>query len=139
MLCVFVLIGCGARHAVEDAEAVVKAHEEYAKASNLEGVLSNAADDLVTLIPGMPLLKGKDAFGNFYAGMLAIGKWEFVHEFDGAEVVGDAVILHGIAKGTLTKPDSAVVPIANNFMMVLKYAPDGKMKFWRVTFAASLQ
>jgi len=133
------LLGCATRHPVEDAKSVAKSHEDFAKAGNLDGVLSNFADDFVGLVPGMPLVKGKDAARKFYGGVLSTSKSEFVHEYDGAEIVGDAVILHGIAKGTLTKPDSSVAPFANNFIMVLKYQSDGRMKFWRVAFAPSSQ
>ena len=131
------LLGCSSRHPVEDAKAVLKSHEEYAEAGNLDGVISNMADDIVGMAPGMPLVKGRDAYRAFYSNVFKMGKSEFVHEYDGAEIVGYAVILHGIGKGTLTKPDSSVVPFTNNFIIVLKYQPDGKMKVWRATFAPS--
>lgn len=137
LICLF--IGCATRHPIEDAKAVAKSHEEYAKAGNLDGIMSNMADDVVALASGIPLLKGKDAVRKFYTGMLASGKSEFVHEYDGAEIVGDVVILHGIGKGTLTNPDSTVAQFANNFILVLKYQSDGKMKFWRAAFAPSSQ
>ena len=129
------LLGCATRHPIEDAKVIAKSHEAFAKAGNLDSVMSNFADDFVGLVPGMPLIKGKDSARRFYGGVLSTTKSEFVHEYDGADIVGDAVSLHGTAKGTLTKPDSTVAPFVNNFMMVLKYQPDGRMKFWRAAFA----
>lgn len=139
LVLICLLVGCTTRHPIEDAKAVAKAHEEYAKAGNLDAVVRNFADDFVGLVPGMPLIKGKDAARTFYAAVLATGKSEFTHEYDGAEIVGDIVILHGIGKGTLTKPDSSVTPFANNFILVLKYQSDGTMKFWRGAFAPNSQ
>jgi uncharacterized protein (TIGR02246 family) len=137
LICLF--LGCSTRHPVEDAKAVVKSHEEFSKAGKLDDIMSNFADDGVFLTAGMPLIKGKDAIRQFYAGMLTMGKVEFTHQYDGAEIVGDAVVLHGIAKGTMTKPDSTVIQLANNFIMTLKYQQDGKMRFWRVAGAPNSQ
>ena len=139
LVLICLLIGCATRHPIEDAKAVVKSHEQFSKAGKLDDIMSNFADDVVMLVPGMPLVKGKDAVGKFYAGMLTMGKSEFIHEYDGAEIVGDAVILHGIAKGTTTRLDSSVVHYANNFILTFKYQPDGKMKLWRGAFAPSSQ
>ncbi len=112
-------MGCATRHPIEDAKAVVKSHEQFAKAGKLDEIVSNFADDFVSLVPGMPLLKGKDAAGKFYAGMLTIGKSELM-KYDGAEIVGDAVILHGIGKGTLHQARlKCRSSFANNFILVL--------------------
>jgi ketosteroid isomerase-like protein len=132
-------LGCASRHPIEDAKAVAKSHEELAKAGDLEGIMNNFADDYVGLVPGMPFIKGKDALRKFYGSVLSTGRSEFVHEYEGAEIVGDAVILHGIGRGTLTKADSSVDRFANNFILILKYQSDGKMKMWRGTFAPSSQ
>ena len=134
-----ILMGCSTRHPVEEAKAVVKSHEEFSKAGKLDDIMSNFADDVVLLTPGMPLIKGKEACRSFYAGMITMGKAEFTHDFQGADVVGDAVVLYGFAHGKMTKPDSSVIPLANNFVLTLRYQPDGKMKLWRGAFAPSSQ
>jgi uncharacterized protein (TIGR02246 family) len=131
LILISLFIGCSARHPVEDAKAVIKAHEEFSKAGDLEKIMSNMADDVVLLTPGMPLIKGKETCRKFYSGMVTMGKVEFTHDIQGAEIVGDAVILHGFAHGTMTKPDSTIIPLANNFIVTLKYQSDGKMRFWR--------
>jgi ketosteroid isomerase-like protein len=138
LLCVLVL-GCSSGKSVDDAKAVLKSHEEYVKAGNLEGVISNMTDDIVGVVPGMPLVKGKDAFRIFYANTFKMGKTEGTHDFHGAEAEGDIVILYGFAHGTLTRPDTTMVPLASNFLIVLKAQPDGTMKIWRLAFAPSAQ
>jgi ketosteroid isomerase-like protein len=133
------LTGCATRNPVEEAKAVVRSHEEFSKAGNLDGVMSNMADDVVLLAPGVPLIKGKEACRNFYAAALAMGRGEFTHDYHGAEVAGDLVVLYGFAHGTMTRPDSTSVPLANNFILMLKYQPDGKLKMWRGAFAPASQ
>jgi ketosteroid isomerase-like protein len=131
--------GCSPRSPVEDAKAVITAHENFVASENLDGILSNTADDIVVLVSGMPLIKGKQGVRDFYAGMFKAGKSQFIHEYQGSDVVGDAAILYGTAKGSLTKPDSTVVQFANNFILAFRYQADGKIKFWRVAFAPSSQ
>jgi ketosteroid isomerase-like protein len=131
--------GCSTRNAIEDAKAVVTAHENFVASENLDGILSNTADDIVVLVPGMSLIKGKQAVRDFYAGMFKAGKSQFIHEYQGSDVVGDGAILYGTAKGSLTKPDSTAVQFANNFILVFRYQADGKIKFWRVAFAPTSQ
>ncbi len=133
------IVGCSHRNPVEDAKAVLISHEQFSKAGDLEGIMSNMAEDVIFLAPGIPLLKGKEACRNFYNGMLKMGKTEFTHNYDGAEIIGDAVILHGLATGTTTMPDSSVIHFANNFIITVKYQHDGKMKLWRGAFAPSSQ
>ena len=116
---------------------MVRSHEAFARAGDLEGILSNAADDIVLLVSGMPLVDGKAALTGFYRGLLAMGAWEFGHDYAGAEVVGDAVILHGLARGRLTPPGGATTEFANNFILTLRPGADGCFKFWRIAFAPS--
>jgi hypothetical protein len=44
------------------AHRVLTAHEEAMKAADLDGVVANAADDIVVLLPGSPLIEGRVAF-----------------------------------------------------------------------------
>ncbi len=119
---------------------MIKSHEEYAKASDLDGVMTNVADDIVALVPGIPLVEGKDAFKEFYAGLLAmVSLDDFGHNYHGIEIIGDTVVLHGVANGTQTSKDGAATEFANNFILVLKYQPDGKIKFWKIAFAPNSQ
>jgi ketosteroid isomerase-like protein len=139
LLFCLLLVGCSPRNPVEDAKAVVTAHENFVASENLDGILSNTADDIVVLVPAMPLIKGKQAVRDFYSGMFKAGKSQFIHEYQGSDVVGDAAVLYGTAKGSLTKPDSTTAQFANNFILTFRYQPDGKIKFWRVAFAPSSQ
>ena len=134
ILCLFVL-GCSSRQSMEDAKAVVKSHEEYVKTGKLEGVVSNMTDDVVGVIPGMPLIKGKNAFRVYYAGSFKSGRTEVTHDIRGVEAEGDVIILHGFAQGTLTFPDTTMVPLSENFLMLFKKQEDGTMKMWRVAFS----
>jgi len=86
-----------------------------------------------------PLIKGKAALRTLYGAVLSTGKTKFTHEYQGADIVGDAVILYGVGKGTVTNPDSSVDRFDNNFILILKYGPDGKMKIWRGAFGPSSQ
>ncbi len=135
--CLLVFTGYATLNPIQEAKDVIKSHEQYVKAGNLEGILSNTADDVVVLTPGLSLIKGKQAFKEFYAGVLAMGKSEFSHMYDGADLAGDAVVLYGLATGKTTLKDGTVTAMANNFLIVMKRQADGKMKFWRIAFAPS--
>jgi uncharacterized protein (TIGR02246 family) len=119
---------------VADARAVVAAHEDAVRAADLEGIVANAAEDVVVLVPGAPLIEGRDALRSLYQQLLAAGPGEFKHEYSGQEVIGDGVVFHGVARGVMPGPDGQAQPFANNFIMVLKRDDTGKMKFWRVAF-----
>lgn len=122
---------------VGSAKEVVASHERFAAAADLDGVMSNSADDIVVLIPDAPLVKGKQAFREFYTTLLALGRWEFGHDYEGAVATGDVVVLHGVARGTLTPAGGEPAAFANNFLLVLKNQPDGKFRLWRISFAPS--
>jgi ketosteroid isomerase-like protein len=132
-------VGCSRSEPPADmivaAKDVMRSHEEFAAAGDLEGVLSNAADDIVLLTPGVELVEGKESFRDFYQGLLALGSWQFDHDYSGAEVVGDAVVLHGVARGTLTPPEGGPSSFANNFILILRSQPDRSLRVWRVAFA----
>ena len=120
---------------IASAKAVVTDHENVAMAGDLDGVMANCAPDIVVMASGAPLVEGLDAMREFYGGLLAAGSVEFRHDYSGAAVVGDAVVLHGVSRGTLTPPEGPATPMENNFLMVLKPDEVGEMKIWRVGFA----
>jgi ketosteroid isomerase-like protein len=41
---------------VANAKAVVASHERYAAAGDLAGIMSNGTEDVVMMVPGVPLL-----------------------------------------------------------------------------------
>ncbi len=123
--------------AVDEAKAVMASHEQFAKAGDLDGIMTNVADDIVMLAPDAPLVQGRDAFREFYTGLLGVGQWDLGHDYEGAEVVGDTVLLHGVARGTLTLNDGDTTALANNFLLVLRRQADGKLRVWRGAFAPS--
>jgi ketosteroid isomerase-like protein len=120
---------------IASAKAVVADHENVAMAGDLDGVMENCAPDIVVMASGAPLVEGFDAMREFYGGLLAAGSVEFSHDYSGAAVVGDAVVLHGVSRGTLTPPEGPATPMENNFLMVLKPDEAGELKFWRIGFA----
>jgi hypothetical protein len=71
-----------------------------------------------------------------YANMFGIGRWDFKHECSGADVVGDVVILHGVARGMFTPTEGDPSLIENNFLIVLKRIGDS-FKVWRGAFGAA--
>lgn len=120
---------------IAEAKAVIQSHEEYAMAGDLDGVMSNVAEDIVALSSGAPLVEGATAFRDFYAGIMAIGAAHFGHDYTGAATAGDVVTLHGVSRGTFTAQDGNQIPFENSFIHMLRRAPDGKLKVWRAAFA----
>jgi ketosteroid isomerase-like protein len=115
---------------------VVTNHESLVMAGDLDGVMSNFAPDIVVLAPGSPFMEGLGAMREFYESMLASGSFEStIHDYSGAELVGDVVVLHGVAESTLVPPEGPPIRMVNNFLHVLKSDETGAMKFWRVAFA----
>lgn len=120
---------------LEDARAVITSHEQYARAGDLDGVMTNIAEDVVLLAGGTPLVEGTEAFREYYAGLFRMGCWDFDHDYRGGEIVGDTVFLHGVAEGTLTSEEGVVTKLANNFIHVLRLGNDGRLRVWRAAFA----
>jgi ketosteroid isomerase-like protein len=121
---------------ISEAKDVVTSHEQFAMANDLDGVMSNMADNIVVLAYGVPLIEGKSDFREFYAGLMASGRMVFGHDYTGEEAIGDGLVeLHGVSRGTLTTEDGAVSEFSNNFVHVLRRAEDGTFKFWRAIFA----
>ena len=120
---------------IGEVKAVVEAHEALVRAGDLDGILGNFADDGVLLAPNVPLVQGKQALRELYAQLLGMGTWDFVHEYDGAEVVGDFVVLHGVARGTLSPPGGQTSTFTNNFIHMWRKDTDGRYRLWRGAFA----
>ena len=115
------------------AKAVIASHEELSRAGDLAGVLTNVADDIVLVVPNIPLVEGKSAFEKVYSNMFGMGQWDFEHDYSGADVAGDTVILQGVARGTFTSTEGETSPIENNFLLVLERI-GGSYKVWRGAF-----
>lgn len=122
---------------VDEAKLVVQSHERYARSGDLDAIMSNAAEDIVVLAPNMPLIQGKAAFREFYASLLKAGSFDFGHDYSGAALVADTVLLHGVARGTFTPTGAQPNQFANNFILVLRKQPGGKYQFWRIAFGPS--
>lgn len=120
---------------ITEAKEVIRSHEEYAMAGDLDGVLSNMAEDIVALAGGSPLVEGIEAFRDFYSEILAIGDVEFGHDYSGGVTVGDLVILHGVSRGSFSTKEGEEIPVENNFIHTLRRGSDGRLKVWRVAFA----
>jgi len=138
----FVFLACASTNisptsAIDEAKAVVQSHEGFARSGDLDGIMSNAAEDIVVLAADTPLVQGKAAFRDVYAGYLKAGTFDFRHDYEGAEVVGDTVLLHGVARGNFIQSNGQTAPFANNFILVLKRQLSGKFQFWRIAFAPS--
>jgi ketosteroid isomerase-like protein len=120
---------------IEEARDVIASHEDYARAGNLEGVMTNVHPDVLVLTADAPLVRGADAFRELYAGLFSAGAWDFTHEYHGAGAVGDVVELFGVANGTMTPPGGGATPFANNFHLQLRRDESGRLKVWRASFA----
>lgn len=124
---------------IEAVKVVVASHEDFVRQGDLDGMLENIADDIVTLAANAPLIAGKVAFREFYAALFSMGVWDFTHDYHGAEVVGDTVILHGVAIGTLTVRGTEPDSFTNNFLHVFRKQSDGRFRLWRAAFAPTGQ
>jgi ketosteroid isomerase-like protein len=138
----FAVVACASTNVpqnspIDEAKAVVQSHERFARSGDLDGIMSNVAEDIVALATDTPLIKGKAAFRDVYAGYLKAGTFDFGHDYEGAEVVAGTVLLHGVARGNFIPSSGQPSPFANNFILVLKRQPSGKFQFWRIAFAPS--
>jgi ketosteroid isomerase-like protein len=118
---------------VEAAKAVIASHEQLVRDGDLAGVLTNIADDVVLVVPNTPLVAGKAAFEQVYSKLFGMGRWDFEHDYSGAEVVEDVVILHGVARGTFTPNEGEPLPLENNFLLILKRSGES-LKVWKGGF-----
>jgi len=123
--------------AIEKAKEIVASHEQFVAARDIPGILSNMAEDIVFLAPDTPLIEGHDAVRGLYEALFAMGDWEFVHDYSGASESGELVLLHGVARGTLTPPGQDPSPFANNFMITARRGTSGETKVLRAAFAPS--
>ena len=122
---------------VDQAKSIIASHEGLVEVGDLEGIMTNFADDVVVLAAEMPLVEGKAAVRDMYTGMLQMGTWDFGHDYSGAEVVADLVFLHGVARGSLTPEGGEADEFANNFVLALRKQADGNYRFWGVAFLPS--
>jgi ketosteroid isomerase-like protein len=122
--------------AIREAKTIVGRHEELIRTGDVDGIVANVADDAVFLAPSVPLMEGRAEVSRLYEDMLAMGFWDLHHQYGGAEPVSELVVLHGVARGTMTPVGEEGVAIMNNFVITLRRQPDGaKLLFWRVAFA----
>ncbi len=121
---------------VEAAKALIADHERRASEGDLEKIVANFAQDIVMLAADAPLIVGMSAFREFYAELLRAGTWRFTHDYTGAEVMGDSVVLYGVACGTLEPVAGEAESFANNFIITVKQTASGP-RIWRAAFAAA--
>ena len=122
--------------AIDAAKAVIATHEDFVHANDLESIMSNFAEDVVIVAAGMPPVEGAGAVRELYTAMLGAGRYEdFTHDYIGAAVEGDTVVLHGIATFNLIPKEGEALSGANGFLIVAKPDKGGAYRFWRVAFA----
>jgi len=120
---------------IRSAKALIADHEMKAGGGDLNSIVINFAQDIVMLAADSPLVVGMDAFREYYAGLLQTGKLIFTHDYTGAEVMGDSVVLYGVARGIIEPVSGDVESFANNFIITVKQTRNGP-KIWRAAFAA---
>ena len=119
---------------IEQAKAIIANHEDNCRRCDLEAVMTNVSDDVVLLASSTPLIEGRAAFENFYRDLLDMGCWDFLHHYNGADVIGGVVILRGVSRGTFTPSQGDPEPIDNNFLLALR-KENGVFRVWRGAFA----
>lgn len=81
----------------------------------------------------MPPLVGRAAIDSFYRPLYEGFNIALTHESLEAEPVGDVVVHRGRSFGTVTpKAGEEGQPFDLVYLAVLKWAPDGSLRFWRV-------
>lgn len=120
---------------VAQAKAIIASHEANIAKADLDAIMTNMASDIVVMAPDAPLIEGAESCRAMYQALLAMGRWEFGHDYHGAHAEGEIIFLHGLARGSLTLPDGSSQPLANNFQITVKPDVDGHLKAWRVGFA----
>ena len=121
---------------ISSAKALIADHERRAGEGDLDRIVVNFARDVVMLAADAPLVVGMDAFREFYAGLLQTGKLCFTHDYTGAEVIGDSVVLYGVARGTIEPVEGELEVFTNNFIITVKQTSEGP-KIWRADLATA--
>ena len=120
--------------AIESAKSVIRDHEAKFRDGDLDRIMLNVSDEIVLFATGAKVVEGAKSFKELYQQLLEMGDWDFVHHYAGADVQGEAVILYGVSKGSLTPPDEESSQFENNFLLVLR--PENEQyKVWRGAFA----
>ncbi len=119
---------------VAEALELIATHERLFEAGDLDAVMANFSDDIAMLAQATPILSGKAALRSFYQAFLGAGAWVFKHESAAADVVGDLVVLHGVARGKHTPSNGdSESTFANNFLIILRREA-GPLRIWRAAF-----
>lgn len=122
---------------ISAAKAVLASHEENLLTGDLDAIMSNMADDVVIVAPGSPPLEGTGDCRQMYVDLLEMGSWDLGHDYEGAVVDGDTVLLHGVARGAFTPREGDSQVVANSFLLALRPDPTGTLKLWRAAFGPS--
>jgi ketosteroid isomerase-like protein len=122
---------------IEEAKAVVRDHEGLVADADIEGILRNMDADVTLLAPDAPLVEGLDSVRGLYESLLAMGSWNFGHDYSSETESGDLVFLHGVARGTMTPLGEEPTPMSNNFMITMRRDSEGRYRIWRAAFAPS--
>lgn len=120
---------------IEQAKAVIRDHEALTASGDVDGILKNMDLDVAFLAPDAPLIEGQEAIRGFYDSLFSMGSWKFGHEYSSASEVGDLVLLHGVARGTMTPHGQEATALSNNFMITMRRNSDGQYRIWRAAFA----
>ena len=121
---------------VAAAKAVIASHEQFCREGDLAGVLTNIADDVVLVVPNTPLVAGRASFEQVYSDLFIMGRWDFDHDYSGADVVGDVVIFYGVARGTFTPNEGESSLLENNFLLIAKHS-GGSLELWKGGFGTA--
>jgi uncharacterized protein (TIGR02246 family) len=93
--------------------AMAENFEAGVKAGNVDQVISIYAEDAVVMPPNMPVVSGRDAVRQFWAGMLAMGKAEIDIMIDDISVSGDMAVERGTWSLTVM-PEGASSSVKDN-------------------------
>ena len=125
-------------------EAAIRAADSAfaaaATAGNVDGVVSQYANDAVLLAPNLPPQKGRDAIRSFWGGFLGVYTVRFELGSDTIDGRDDLAYNIGHYRFTAVPKAKGAPGVADEgkYVVILKKQPDGKWKIAVDTYSSNL-
>lgn len=121
---------------IDEAKAVIQSHESFARTGDLAGIMTNVAEDVVVLAPETPLIKGKSAFRELYAGFLKGGTSTSGMTTKALKSSAIPSYFTGSPEGGSSQR-RASQPHSLTTSSWYSSQPTGRFQFWRIAFGPS--
>ena len=118
--------------------ALLERQDTLMAEADVDGFLEMLLDDVVFLPPGENPVEGKSAVREYYAGLFSMFDVQLTHIPGPVDIVGDAVVHSGNARGTMSpKAGGETISFYNKYLFVMRIQPDGSLRHWRAMFNAN--